>query len=321
MNAGPSRLIDWFARRIGVREPGGAWVAKPEYVGSGGRNDWRLLIDHIQIVVEAKFGDGIDVHEDCLKYLATGETSRLVIVASLSEYSELSQALLAGKPVCADFKESLVTGKTKLLSWHELVSEAARRLPSEMAAILLKWGHSVQRRGLSLFPGNEISGAEIEQILLRGGQLPFAIMHTSDARSTRRSTIDFAELLRTTRTPEWACGFLREIQSWCSSHHWTFEPKARGWVNIRFESRPSMTLIPRDVGIILVVSHPPRDFTSDGLVPLSELKTAHGIPMNANWFPRDRAVGLEVVRPTDLGRLREILGTVANLLGYRLYAT
>ena len=91
-------LISWFLVRI-TGDPSlhaTSWSAKPEYAGTLGRNDWRLHVGEWQIAVECKFGDGIDIHKDCLIYLEglCRTHRRVVVVASVSELSELTQDCL-----------------------------------------------------------------------------------------------------------------------------------------------------------------------------------------------------------------------------------
>ena len=111
VNTIDNSLFAWFLSRItrGKRLSSSVWIAKPEYAGEFGRNDWRLHVEDWQIAVECKFGDGIDIKKDCLQYFKglRGEKRCVVVIASVSEFSELTR-------ICSNFSETIDNVKQRI---------------------------------------------------------------------------------------------------------------------------------------------------------------------------------------------------------------
>ncbi|MBN2034588.1 MAG: hypothetical protein JW836_15045 [Deltaproteobacteria bacterium] len=235
VNDASDPLFNWFCNRvIGTELPSlHGWKAKPEYVGGLGRNDWRLQVGTYQIAVECKFGDGIDPYGDCLKYLQGIDPSygRVVIVASVSEFSELTTVCMDETDQVLRLKEHLRGKTVTFLGWHEIVEAALRRLPTEDAKEIMKnWAYKVNRRSLLLMPKDPITGDQAAALILQSKIANIPITHRLDARGDRRSTATIEEVCNKRNAPDWVWNFMASAQRACSKGNLVFESKRAGWV-------------------------------------------------------------------------------------------
>lgn len=306
------QLLKWLVERATGRELSylPEWQAKPEYQGTLGRNDWRVQVDQATIVVECKFGDGIDPINDCLKYLerpgrSNGSGTWVLVIASVSELAELTQTARASGESCQPLIDAIRNRTVRLMAWHEIVEASCRCTADEsVKAVLNDWAGSVARNGLRLMPENLASGPQIENMIMEGKASSIAPVHRRDARGERKPTASLKGICEATGTPEWVAQSIEDISEHCSQQGWIFEPKRGNWINIRRrKTSPSVTIIPWSSGVTFVVSHPPGDWSSPvSLLPMSELQGCRNLPKKPQWFPQNRTIGLGAVDSTDAGQ-------------------
>lgn len=310
VNTGHSSLFRWFYKQVtGDKLADSAgWRAKPEYMGLLGRNDWRLHIGKWQIAVECKFGDGIDIYGDCLKYLEGMEPDcrRVLVVASVSEFSELTTFCMDETEQVLRLKKNL-RGKTVIfLGWHEIVEAAVSRLPTEGAKEILKnWAYKVNRKSLLLMPKDPITGDQAAALILQGKIASIPITHRFDARGDRRPTANIEEVCNKRKAPDWVWNFMAEAQRACSKSNLVFESKRAGWVNVRRTSKSrSVTLFPWENGVAILISHPinVHQFPSYSSLELIGLQGI--VPDKEDWFPRDRTIGIVFRSPMEHDKQR-----------------
>ena len=298
VNDGRSSLINWFCNRVIGSEllDLHGWRAKPEYVGELGRNDWRLQVGKYQVAVECKFGDGIDIYGDCLKYLQGLDPTyrRVVVVASVSEFSELTEICVKAPEQFATLKTNLKAKDVVLLAWHEIVEAAIERLPTEGAKKILKdWADNVNRESLRLMPQERLSGDDAAKLILQGRTAGIPITHRTDARGESRPTSTLGEVCKKRNAPEWVCRYMAAVESACSKGNSVFVSKKAGWVDVKkgIKGR-SVTLFPWEKGVAILISHPPAGRQFPGYFHLEQLGLHEIVPDSRNWFPRDRTIGL-----------------------------
>ena len=249
-----------------------------------------------QIAIECKFGDGIHVQKDCLQYLKGlhPDYHRVVVVASVSELSELTESCLNAIEQTTTLKEKLKKGEVVLIAWHEIIEAAQNRLPKEKSQVLRVWADKVKRGSLQLMPEKRFSGRQIATMILERKTAGIPISHRTDGRNDRRSTATLEEVCNKQRAPEWVRSYMKATEQMCQEEQIVFESKHSGWVNIRKNSKSlSATLFPWFNGIVILISHPKKDQKFSGYSSLETLNLSDIIPKNKNWFPRDRTVGLK----------------------------
>ncbi len=299
-------MFKWFVNRVTCQELADLtdWRAKPEYRGPIGRNDWRVQADQITIIVECKFGDGIDPETDCLQYMMPSGQSRtwMVIVASVSELAELTRIAQGSSEPCRLLREAIQNHTVRLMAWHEIVEAFCRYITDDsVKTILSRWAASASRNWVRVLPENTVSGIEFEDLIINGKTSNIIPVHRPDARGIRGPTSSLDEVLTGTRFPDWVAQILQRIQEQCSEKCGVFEPKKK-WVNIRRnKTSPSVTIVPWADGVTFVVSHPPKEWRppSPPLLPMTELKGCRMLPVKESWFPQNRTVGWEIVDPVE----------------------
>ena len=299
------RLVDWFVAKATadtaprVRE----WCAQPEYnAGVAGRNDWRVCFDDWQIVIECKLGDGISPQKDCLGYLnGMGGDKRVVVVAGTrDELALLANECAAGAEWAASLRTAIGEKEICLIAWHEIVQATITRVGRQAAEIISAWAERVERRGVRMMPARPISGEEFMKHILNGAHSGVHPNIGKDARGVRRSTAGKLDDVCSVRcAPAWVRELLRLTEEHFGSRH-EVERQAKGWMNL-CKAKSKLTLFPWDGGIAVLITHPdPRRRQPDGLKPLTELAVNAHVPERpAQWFPRDRTIGVEFRRPPD----------------------
>jgi len=296
VNAGEDSLFAWFWKRITGSVPSilAGWRAKPEYSGKLGRNDWRLHVDNWEIAVECKFGDGIDIYKDCLQYLdgLPPNYRRIVVVATVSEFSELTKSCKNDAEWAPVLIDELKNGSIVLIAWHEIVEAAIKCLPVEDAKLLRVWADKVTRNSLLLMPKKRVSGFQIASMILEGKVSKIPIVHKPDARGKRGSTATLQEVCIKRNAPNWVRHYLETVEQTCLKKNLVFESKHSGWVNIRKNKSHSVTLFPLNDGVAILISHPTDAQRFSDYSRLEELEIHNIVPDNKNWFPRDRTIGI-----------------------------
>ena len=302
VNDASDPLFTWFCNRvIGTELPSlHGWKAKPEYVGGLGRNDWRLQVGTYQIAVECKFGDGIDPYMDCLKYLQGIDPSygRVVIVASVSEFSELTGVCAKAPEHAAALKANLKTKKVFFLTWHEIIEAASSRLPAGDAEVLKSWANTVSRGSLLLIPKEHerVPGGRFAKYILEDQSASIPITHRTDARGDWRSTSTLQKVCRKRNAPEWVCSYMEAADLACSKGDLKIEYVKSGWVDVRKGKSRSVTLFPWEKGVAILITHPADGRHFPGYSRLEALGLQGVVPDRTNWFPQDRTIGLAFTR-------------------------
>ena len=296
-NTGIDSLFAWFWSRITGKElpNSSGWRAKPEYSGKLGRNDWRLHVDNWEIAVECKFGDGIDIFKDCLQYIddLRLDYRRVVVVASVSEFSELTKSCINDTEQTPTLIEELKNDNIVLIAWHEIVEAAICRLPTEDAKMLRVWADKVKRNLLPLMPEKRISGDQIASMILEGKIANIPILHRPDGRGRRISTATLEEVCNKRDAPNWVRRCMEGAEQTCLEENLLFEMKRSGWVNIRKKKKShSVTLFPWRTGVAILISHPTNAQRFPDYSRLEKLELHDLVPDNKNWFPRDRTIGI-----------------------------
>jgi hypothetical protein len=290
-------LFAWFWGRITeTKLPDSAgWRAKPEYSGKLGRNDWRLHVDNWEIAVECKFGDGIDIYKDCIQYIdgLPPNYRRIVVVATVSEFSELTKSCKNHAEWTPILMDELKNGSIVLIAWHEIVEAAIKCLPVEDAKLLRVWAEKVKRGLLLLMPKQRISGIQIASMIIEGKVSNIPIVHRPDARGTRVSTATLIEVCMKRDAPDWVRHYIEAVEQICLEKNLVFELKRSGWINIRKKKKShSVTLFPWRSGVAILISHPTDAQRFPDYSSLDEIELHDIVPDNKNWFPRNRTIGI-----------------------------
>ncbi len=310
VNEREDSLFLWFLHRV-TGNPSlhpQCWSAIPEYVGELGRNDWRLHVDNWRIAVECKFGDGIDPHEDCLKYLQDlqGNRRRVVVVATDSEFSALTSDCLKnsfhGIPTLKNF---MAREDIALLTWAELIEEICSRLPEDASQTVREWASTAERADTKLIPDKRMSGKVYAECIISGKEARIPITHSKDARSMRRPTSDLSSVCKKRKAPDWVREYLEAVNDECGKAGLIFESKCSGWINIRRKrDSHSVTLFPWHEGVAILITHPPdpEKAAKAGFRSLAQLVVSEEVPKKKQWFPKVRTQGFEMTAPDQLSR-------------------
>jgi hypothetical protein len=320
VNTIDNSLFAWFLSRItkGNRLNPSVWIAKPEYASKFGRNDWRLHVENWQIAVECKFGDGIDINKDCLQYFEDlrGENRCVVVIASVSEFSELTRKCEKSSETVEDLKQRIQKKEVVFITWHEIVDAAIDSLPEEQSKILKVWSEKVKRNSLLLMPKKRISGNQIESLILEGKAADIEITHRTDARKKRESTGNLDEVLSKQGSPEWVCCYVKAVSQMCHSEKFTCLVKKSGWIDIAANKKSrSLTLFPLREGLALLISHPDDSKIFPGYLHLDKLGLQDVVPDRKNWFPRDRTIGV-LLKNCEIADKSIFAESIKNLVRY-----
>jgi hypothetical protein len=289
-------LFVWFWKRITGENKLSSqiWRARPEYIGKFGRNDWRLHIENWEIAIECKFGDGIDIKKDCLQYLKAlgGEKRCVVVIASVSEFSELTRCCTIFNEITDDLKHKIKEGEVVLVAWHEILEAAMERLPPEKNQILRAWANKVKRNSLLLMPEKRLSGKQTESLIIEGKSADIPITHRTDARGDRKPTSTLEKVCNKRDAPDWVRACIEEVYQMCVNSKFVFEVK-KSWINVRVkQTSRSLTLFPYCNGLALLISHPDDIKRFPAYSHLDKLGLQDIVPINENWFPRARTIGI-----------------------------
>jgi hypothetical protein len=296
VNTCNNTLFAWFWKKITGNElpKNIGWRAKPEYLGNLGRNDWRLHLEEWQIAIECKFGDGIDIRNDCLKYFngLNEGFSRVALVASVSELSELTEICQKSSKQVNSLLKKLNNNEVVLIAWHEIVDESIKRLPKIEGEILQTWAYMVKKNTLLLMPEKRISGDQIVSMIKEGKNAGIPFTHKKDARKDRRSTATLEDVCIKQNVPNWVFQYMKSVRQTCIDENLIFETKRSGWVNLRKNKKCSLTLLPWFSGVAILISHPKDPRLFDSFLSLKDLDLHGIVPDKEEWFPSDRTIGI-----------------------------
>lgn len=318
VNMREDSLFLWFlhhaTRELSLSPP--CWSAMTEYRGSLGRNDWRLHVDNWRIAVECKFGDGIDPFDDCLQYLeGSSNHHRVVVVASVSELSELTDTCRASGDEILALKRSIAAGDVRLTAWPEIIDAAIDRLASEQSEILKNWANGTVKNRLELMPSTRISGEEAATLIAQGQSA--GISYTHESAWKEGPDVAWRAVYSKRNPPAWVRRCLETAwRAFSERPELKLKRVPSGWADIKRKSLSySVTLFPWESGLAVIISHP-RKASSEypSFKRLVDLEADGVVPSNKRHFPRDIALGVELLSPVSEHDVVKLISNAVALL-------